>query len=408
MQQWLDYALNYAYGVFPMSFWGYVLTSFLLVQVTMMAVTVYLHRDAAHRSLDLHPVLRHFFRFWIWSTSGMLTREWVAVHRKHHAMCEKEGDPHSPQVFGLKKVLLEGAELYQDECKNTETIDKYGRGCPNDWMERNIYTRYRNAGIILCVLSYLVLFGVPGIVLIAVQMIAMPLFAAGVINGIGHHTGYRNFECDDAARNIVPWGLICGGEELHNNHHAFPTSAKFSMRPWEFDLGWMYIRIFSAFGLAKVNKVAPEPVRSHSEAAPDLDTLRAIIVNRMHVLRDYTRQVTLPVFKGERLQAAASGRASQLWRRAKKLVVRQPALLDDASRERLAALLDSNTSLATVHQFKLRLQELWSGAQNVSNERLLASLREWCAEAEASGINALQEFAATLRGYAMATTPVRG
>ncbi|MEM1263897.1 MAG: fatty acid desaturase [Pseudomonadota bacterium] len=403
MQQWLDYA----YGVFPMSFWGYVLTSFLLVQVTMMAVTVYLHRDAAHRSLDLHPALRHFFRFWIWSTSGMLTREWVAVHRKHHAMCETEGDPHSPQVYGLKKVLLEGAELYQDECKNDETIEKYGRGCPNDWMERNIYTRYRNAGITLCVVSYLVLFGVPGIILIAVQMAAMPLFAAGVINGIGHHTGYRNFECDDAARNIVPWGLICGGEELHNNHHAFPTSAKFSMRPWEFDLGWLYIRIFSALGLAKVNKVAPQPVRTSTEAVPDIDTLRAIIVNRMHVLRDYTSQVTLPVFKGERLQAAASGRAGELWRRAKKLVVRQPALLDDASRERLAALLDSSTSLATVHQFRLRLQELWSGAQNVSNERLLASLREWCAEAEASGIKALQEFAATLRGYAMASAPVR-
>ena len=403
MQQWLDYA----YGLFPMSFWGYVLTSFLLVQVTMMAVTVYLHRDAAHRSLDLHPVLRHFFRFWIWSTSGMLTREWVAVHRKHHALCETEGDPHSPQVYGLKKVLLEGAELYQEETTNAETIEKYGRGCPDDWIERNVYTRFRNLGIIICVVTYLALFGVPGIIMIAVQMIAMPLFAAGIINGVGHHTGYRNFECDDAARNIVPWGLICGGEELHNNHHAFPTSAKFSLRPWEFDIGWMYIRIFSAFGLARVNKVAPQPVRGAAQAAPDIETLRAIIVNRMHVLRDYTREVTLPVFQRERSAAASDSRALALWRRAKRLVVRQPSLLDDASRERLDALLDSNRAMATVLQFRQRLQELWNGAQNVSNEKLLANLRDWCAEAEASGIKALQDFSATLRGYTMAAAPAR-
>ena len=403
MQQLLDYA----YGVLPLSFWGYVLTSFALVQITMMAVTLYLHRDAAHRSLDLHPVLRHFFRFWIWCTSGMLTREWVAVHRKHHALCETPGDPHSPQVYGLKKVLLEGAELYQDETVNDDTIEKYGRGCPDDWIERNVYTRFRNGGIALCVFTYLVLFGVPGIIMIAVQMIAMPLFAAGIINGVGHHTGYRNFECDDAARNIVPWGLICGGEELHNNHHAFPTSAKFALRPWEFDIGWMYIRVLSAVGLARVNKVAPEPMRSTSAAAPDLDTLRAIIVNRMHVLRDYTKQVTLPVFRGEREQAhvANDGRGARLWHKAKRLVVRQPNLLDDASRQRLNELLDSSKALATVHQFRLRLQELWSGAQNVSNEKLLANLREWCAEAEASGIKSLQDFSATLRGYAMAAAP---
>ncbi|MEL7537966.1 MAG: fatty acid desaturase [Pseudomonadota bacterium] len=400
--------LEYAYGLIPMSFWGYVLTSFVLVQITMMSVTLYLHRDAAHRSLNLHPVLRHFFRFWIWSTSGMLTREWVAVHRKHHALCEKVGDPHSPQVFGLKKVLLEGAELYQEETEKAETIEKYGRGCPDDWIERNIYTRFRNGGITLCVLTYLVLFGVPGIIMIAVQMIAMPLFAAGIINGVGHHTGYRNFECDDAARNIVPWGLICGGEELHNNHHAFPTSAKFSMRPWEFDLGWFYIRVFSALGLAKVNKVAPELVRT-TRSTPDIETLRAIIVNRMHVLRDYTRHVTLPVFNGERSQAivGSDSRAAQLWRRAKRLVVRQPSLLDQASQQRLNDLLDSNKALATVHQFRLRLQELWSGAQNVSNDKLLASLKQWCAEAEESGIKALQDFAATVRGYSMAAVPAR-
>lgn len=395
-----DLLVEYGYGFFPMSFWGYVLTSFILLQISMMAVTVYLHRDAAHRSLDLHPVLRHFFRFWIFCTSGMLTREWVAIHRKHHAFCETPDDPHSPQIYGLKKVLLEGAELYRDEKDVQETLEKYGRGCPDDWIERNIYTRYPYSGITLLVIAYLLLFGAPGIIMIAVQLVSMPLFAAGIINGVGHHTGYRNFECDDAATNISPIGIIVGGEELHNNHHAFPTSAKFSMRPWEFDIGWMYICIFRAFRLAKVNKVAPQPVIDESAGSIDLDNLRAIIVNRMHVLRDYSKNVTLPVLKSEKLDALNS-RRQELFRRARKLMVRQPQLLDETARERLNALLEDNAALETVYKFRLRLQDLWSGAQNVSNEKLLANLRQWCNEAEASGINALQEFSRTLRYYAM-------
>lgn len=394
----MDYLLNYAYGVLNLSFWGYVLASFVMVQITMMAVTLYLHRDQAHRSLDLHPALRHFFRFWIWMTSGMLTREWVAVHRKHHAFCETENDPHSPQIYGLKKVLLEGAELYRDEKDNLETLEKYGRGCPDDWMERNVYTRFPYGGIVLLVLLDLLLFGVPGIILIAVSLVSMPLFAAGVINGIGHHSGYRNFECDDAATNIVPWGLLLGGEELHNNHHAFPTSAKFSVRAWEFDIGWMYITVLRTLGLAKVKKVAPRPVLAEPTDSVDIETLRAIIVNRMHVLRDYTRHVTVPVFRREK-------RDDPIWRRAKRLLVRQPALLDDAARARLQTLLARNPRLETVYEFRERLRELWSGATNMSNEKLLAQLREWCAEAEASGIKALQDFSRKLRGYAMAPQP---
>ena len=402
----MQFLFDHMYGLLDLSFWGYVLASFLLVQVSMMAVTVYLHRDAAHRSLNLHPALRHFFRFWIFCTSGMLTREWVAVHRKHHAHCETPEDPHSPQIYGLKKVLTEGAELYRDEKDNPETIEKYGRGCPDDWIERNVYTKHPYGGITLLVLAFLFFFGVPGIILIAVQLVSMPLFAAGVINGVGHHSGYRNFECDDAATNIVPWGLLLGGEELHNNHHAFPTSAKFSIRPWEFDIGWMYITIFKALGLAKVNKVAPQPLREESGQI-DLDTLRAIIVNRMHVLRDYTREVTLPVLKREREEARRDPDAAPVWRRARKLVIRQPALLDEPAQRRLKQLLEESAALETVHQFRLRLQELWSGAQAVSNDKLLASLKEWCAEAEASGIKALQDFAQTMRGYAMATAPAR-
>lgn len=395
----MDVLLDHAYGLLNLSFWGYVLAGFVMVQITMMAVTLYLHRDQAHRSLDLHPALRHFFRFWIWMTSGMLTREWVAVHRKHHAFCETEDDPHSPQIYGLKKVLLEGAELYRDETGNEETIRKYGRGCPDDWMERNVYTRFPYGGIILLIVLDLLLFGVPGIILIATSLVSMPLFAAGVINGVGHHSGYRNFECDDAATNIVPWGLLLGGEELHNNHHAFPTSARFSVRPWEFDIGWMYITVFRALGLAKVKKVAPKPLVAEPAENVDIETLRAVIVNRMHVLRDYTRQVTLPEFRRQKGD-------DPLWRRAKRLLVRQPALLDEAARDRLHSLLERNPRLATVYQFRERLRELWSGATNVSNEKLVAQLRQWCNEAEASGIKALQDFARKLRGYAIAPQPV--
>jgi stearoyl-CoA desaturase (Delta-9 desaturase) len=391
--------MEYLYGLLNLSFWGYCLATVIMVQVTMMAVTLYLHRDQAHRALDLHPALRHFFRFWIWCTSGMLTKEWVAVHRKHHAYCETPDDPHSPQIYGLKKVLLEGAELYRVEKDNKETLEKFGRGAPDDWIERNVYLRYPWGGIGLMVFADLLLFGVPGITIIAIQMISMPLFAAGVINGLGHHSGYRNFECDDAATNLLPWGFLVGGEELHNNHHAFPTSAKFSVRRWEFDIGWAYICVLRALGLAKVKKVAPKPVLQKTPRPHvDLDNLRAVIVNRMHVLRDYTRQVTLPVLQRE--SAKVAGRDSAL-KRARKLLVRQPQLLDEHSRNRLGELLSDNAALQTVHEFRERLRKLWSGA-NVSNEKLVQQLKDWCAEAEASGIKVLEDFAMRLRSYRLA------
>jgi stearoyl-CoA desaturase (delta-9 desaturase) len=251
----------------------------------------------------------------------------------------------------------------------------------------------------MMVVADLLLFGVPGIIIIAIQMLSMPFFAAGVINGLGHYSGYRNFECDDAATNIVPWGVLIGGEELHNNHHAFPSSAKFSVRCWEFDIGWLYIRLFQILGLAKVKKVAPKPVlQSPPSTQIDLDNLRAIIVNRMHVLRDYTKQVTLPVFRNEK--AIAAGNAAL--RKARKLLVRQPMLLDESAKNRLSELLSDNAALETVHEFRERLRQLWSGTNNVSNENLLAQLKEWCAEAEASGIKVLEEFAARLRSYQMA------
>ena len=266
---------EYLYGLLDLSFWAYVAVTFGLIQVSMMAVTLYLHRDQAHRAIDLHPAIRHFFRLWIWLTSGMVTREWVAIHRKHHAMVEREGDPHSPVVFGLKTVLLEGAELYRAESARTETLEKYGRGTPDDWLERNVYARSSVAGIGLLFVIDIVMFGIPGITVWAFQMLAMPVFAAGVINGLGHATGYRNYESDDASTNLVPIAILVGGEELHNNHHAFPTAAKFSHRWWEFDIGWMYITVLKTLGLCKVRRLAPRPRFAAVPRKVDVQTLRS-------------------------------------------------------------------------------------------------------------------------------------
>lgn len=388
--------LDFLYGILQFSFWQYVLVTFVMIQVTFMGVTLYLHRDATHRGLDLHPALRHIFRFWLWMSSGIVTREWVAVHRKHHAKCETPDDPHSPVIFGLKKVLLEGAELYQVAARDPEVVEKFGRGTPNDWLEINLYYRYRNLGIVFMALADFVLFGVPGIIIFAAQMLANPLLAAGIVNGVGHYYGYRNFECPDAARNVSPWGFLLAGEELHNNHHAFPSSAKFSVQGWEFDIGWFYIRIFQALGLAKVIRVAPAPAQTAPRKHIDLETVRAVIVNRMHVLRDYTRSVTLPVF---REQMCIAG--SNLTRRAKKLLVREPVLLDVSAQSKLQQMLAANVALNTVYDFRERLRVLWSGTTNMSNETLLLHLKDWIAQAEASGIKVLQDFAARLRGYAM-------
>ncbi|MEE4184454.1 MAG: fatty acid desaturase [Gammaproteobacteria bacterium] len=386
---------QYINGLLNLNAWQLVAVAIGFIQFTMMAVTLYLHRDQAHRAINLHPALRQVFRFWLWFATGMHTNEWVAVHRKHHAMCEREGDPHSPQVFGLRKVLLEGAELYKAETQNRDTIDKYARGTPDDWIQRHLYWRYPNLGITLFVLMCIMLFGAPGIIVLGVQLISIPVFAAGVINGLGHHTGYRNFETADAATNLVPWGLWIGGEELHNNHHAFPTSAKFSVRPWEFDIGWMYIVLFRAVGLCEVRRLAPKPgMRTNPRI--DLQTLQAVLVNRMHVLRDYTRTVTLAEFHEERRRLAASGNA--LLQRARKLLVRRPERLDPEALSRLDELLAKNARLRQVHEFREQLVGIWEQA-NVSNEHLLEQLKAWCAEAEASGIRSLEEFSARLRAY---------
>jgi len=379
--------------------WGYVAVTLLVMHVTLLGITLYYHRDQAHRAIDLHPALRHFFRFWLWMTTGANTKEWVAVHRKHHAFCEKDGDPHSPKVFGLRTVLLRGAELYRAEAADPATIEKYAKGTPDDWMQRNVYERYSNSGIALLAVTDIVLFGVPGIILLSVQLITMPLLAAGVINGLGHAKGYRNFETDDASTNLWPIAFFVAGEELHNNHHAFPSSAKFSLRRGEIDLGWLHIKLLAALGLVEVRRVAPVPELASVPGTLDLAALRAIIINRMHVLRHYSQSVTLPVLRAELERVGEN--AGAVCRRARRFLSRSPSMLDASSRQRLDELTSKHPSFKTVLEFRAELKALWSGAHR-SNEHLLADVKTWCTKAEASGIQKLQDFAVYLRSFAQA------
>lgn len=386
------------YGVLNLSFWGYVIATLILTHITIVAVTLYLHRYQAHRGLELHPLLSHFFRFWLWLTTGIVTKEWTAIHRKHHAKCETVDDPHSPQVKGLRKVLWQGAELYREEAKNQQTLERYGQGTPADWIEKHLYTPYNALGIALMFGIDLLLFGVPGITIWAIQMMWIPFHAAGVINGIGHYWGYRNFECKDAATNIVPWGFWIGGEELHNNHHTFATSAKFSVKPWEFDLGWGYIQLFRCFGLAKVKRLPPKAEVIPHKNVIDLETVRAIITNRFQVMSCYSKDVILPVLQTEKQKAGTA--AHELYRKAKGLLIREVSLIDQAGKQRLNHLLENNESLRIVYQQGLKLQEIWA-RNTVSQKELLEALQVWCKQAEAAGIDTLRNFANYIKGYSL-------
>lgn len=381
-------------GLLAPSLLQLVLITLVLTHITIVSVTVYLHRFSAHRALDLHPVLQHFFRLWLWLTTGMGTREWTAIHRKHHAKCETEEDPHSPQILGLKKVFWQGAELYR-EGKTPETLEKYGKGCPDDWIERNVY-RHSVMGVSLMLVIDLLLFGVAGLTVWAVQMIWIPLLAAGVINGVGHYFGYRNFECPDAATNIVPWGILIGGEELHNNHHTYPNSAKLSQKPWEFDIGWMYIRIFELLGLAKARSKGPVVARDPSKQSLDLDTAWALVNDRFRVMSRYAEDVVAPMVRHERERASETTR--HMLRKAKRVLCREEALFSDWDQYRLQAVLEASPRLKTIYEKRLALQAIWR-RQGESMEARLEALKQWCAEAEASGIQALKDFAAELRSY---------
>jgi len=392
----LDFLSN---GLLHATGWQIFFFTLIVTHITIAGVTIYLHRCQAHRALDLHAIPSHFFRFWLWMTTGMVTKEWAAIHRKHHAKCETEEDPHSPQVRGIKKVLLEGAELYRAESKNAETMEKYGHGTPDDWVEHNVYSRFGWQGVGLMLIIDVMLFGVIGLTVWAVQMLWIPITAAGIINGIGHFWGYRNYDCNDAATNVFPWGIIIGGEELHNNHHTFGTSAKLSSKWYEFDIGWMYIRILEMMGLAKVKKVAPAPKFDRQKLVADFDTLQSVIANRYDVMSKYAKSLKRAWADELEHLAEKAKLESRFLKSSKKLLQREPAKLEDGQKQQLSELFTHSKALQTMHEMRVELGSIW-GRSNSTREQLLHQLQDWCVRAEASGIQALRDFALRLRSYA--------
>lgn len=385
-------------GLIDLPWWGYLLVTLVCTHITIASVTIFLHRHQAHRALDLHPIPSHFFRFWLWLTTGMVTKEWAAIHRKHHAKCETPEDPHSPQTRGIRTVLLRGAELYRAEAKNAETMSRYGHGTPDDWLEHHVYKR-SVLGISIMLVTNLILFGPIGLTMWAVQMVWIPFWAAGVVNGLGHFWGYRNFDCTDASTNLFPWGIIIGGEELHNNHHSFATSAKLSAKWYEFDIGWMYIRIMEILGLAKAKKVIPKPRLGEAKPVVDFNTLQAIMTHRYDVMTHYV--ASLKDVVREELTRRREGGGLRLENKVLKRWVRSgEGALAPLQREQVRSLLDNNQVLAKAAQLREELAGIWARS-NASKEQLLKQLQDWVHKAESSGIKPLQEFSLRLRRYAM-------
>ena len=388
-----------SHGMLQASWWQVALVALVVTHITIVSVTIFLHRAQAHRALDLHPIASHFFRLWLWLTTGMVTKEFVAVHRKHHAKCETEEDPHSPQTRGIKALLLTGVELYRAEAKIPQTMAKFGLGTPDDWIERNLYTRYSWQGVGVMLIINLALFGAIGMTLWAVQMLWIPVMATGIINGIGHYWGYRNFEAPDASRNVTPWGIVIGGEELHNNHHTYPTSAKFSIKPYEFDVGWMYIRGMEMMGLAKVRKTPPKLALGKVKAVADDKTLEAIIANRYEVMAKYAvalRRAVTSEFDKLKAQGAVGGARLQNLHLAKTWLHRDDDKIPHNLKSQLAHALGDSPKLAKLVAMREELRQLWTRT-NVSAEQLVSDLQAWCRQAEDSGIAMLQEFSLKLR-----------
>lgn len=400
MSNFIDLAVDFiSNGLTRATGWEVFFYTLIVTHITIVSVTIYLHRCQAHRALDLHPIVSHFFRFWLWLTTGQVTKEWASIHRKHHAKCETEEDPHSPVTRGIKKVFWEGAELYRAEAKNIETLEKYGHGTPDDWMERNVYTRFSWQGVALLMIINILMFGVVGVSVWAVQMMWIPVNAAGIINGIGHYWGYRNYDCADASTNIVPIGIFIGGEELHNNHHTFGTSAKFSSKWYEFDIGWMYICIMQSFGLAKVKKIAPAPKLVAVKSIVDLDTLQAVIANRYEVMAKYTKSVK-QTWRTELTHLQGKAKLETAFLASSiKLLQCEPTKLEAGQKQQLHELFAHSKALQTMHEMRVELAVIWERSSD-SREQLVQKLQDWCHRAETSGIQNLQDFSFRLRRYA--------
>jgi len=383
-------------GLLDLSVWGYIGVTLLLTHITIASMTIYLHRHQSHHALDLNPVVSYFFRFWLWFTTATVTREWVAIHRKHHARCETEEDPHSPRFKGILSVLFGGWWLYRNEALKTETLLRFGQGTPDDWLEHALYSKHRNLGILLMALLDIILFGLPGLAIFVVQMLWIPFWAAGVINGLGHYLGYRNFETPDASTNILPWGILIGGEELHNNHHAYAASARLSNKWWELDIGWAYLRLLALCRLATIKRLAPRAISQMGKGLIDRDTARAVVSQRFLILKRYGQMVIRPALRQARRNTDRMGR--KLIRRARKLITREGLPVDSRSVETVDRALLQDETLATIYRFKQQLKEVWSRGSSDEPNRV-ERLRAWCIASEQSGIAALEDFAAYLRGY---------
>ena len=394
LEQTRDFVLNWiANGYLNWSWWQILLITLLLTHITIASVTIFLHRCQAHRALELHAIPSHFFRFWLWLTTGMVTKEWAAIHRKHHAKCETVDDPHSPQVLGINTVLSRGAELYRAEAKNKETIEKFGHGTPDDWIEKNLYSKYQWQGVALMLIIDVILFGALGATVWAVQMLWIPITAAGIINGMGHYWGYRNYDCEDASTNLIPWGILIGGEELHNNHHTYATSAKLSNKWYELDIGWVYIRGLEMAGLAKVKKLPPKPVLAELGQASE-KTLQAVIANRYEVMARYSKTLrqTFDTEVNHMKELAAQFGDQRLW------LYKDEAKLSEAELASLEKLMATNKSVKLMVEMRRELASLWQRS-HVTKEQLITQLQQWCHKAETSGMTGLQEFSLRLRRY---------
>lgn len=363
----IDFLIN---GITGASALQVTIFTLVVTHITIASVTIYLHRHQAHRALDLHPIAAHFFRFWLWLTTGQVTKEWAAIHRKHHAKCEREGDPHSPVVFGIKKVLLEGAELYRAEAKNQETMQRYGHGTPDDWIEKNLYTKHTAKGIFLMLAIDIALFGVLGLTVWAVQMAWIPITAAGIINGLGHFAGYRNFDCEDASTNLIPWGIIIGGEELHNNHHTYPTSAKLSNKWYEFDIGWLYIQTLSAFGLAQVKKTPPK-LTGHEATEITEKTVAALSTLRYEIMASFWKAI----------KQEMSATSTSIQKKTKALLKVNPSKLSLENAKDIGTFLDLNATIKKMYSMREELRNIWAN-QSISKEEAVAALKDWCDRAE--------------------------
>ena len=384
-----------AHGLWHLAWWQIVLFTLAITHITMISVTVFLHRHQAHRALDLHPIASHFFRFWLWLTTGQVTKEWASIHRKHHAKCEQPEDPHSPHVYGIKTVLLQGYELYRAEALKPETLARYGHGTPADWLERNLYSRFSWWGVLLMLIIDLVLFGAAGLTVWAVQMAWTPVMAAGIINGAAHYWGYRNFEAPDASTNISPWGILIAGEELHNNHHTYPTSAKLSVKPYEFDIGWLYISLLQKMRLATVKKTPPKLAFGEVRAVADEKTLEALISNRYEIMAAYAKDMRR-TFKIELQSMKARSADAGVIKAAQRWLHRDSEKVPAAAAAQLVLARAASPVLDKMVLMREELRQLWLNRSH-TREQLAADLQAWCHHAEASGIAALQEFSMRLR-----------